>query len=49
MDLSKCVGAPLIGSLPHFYKADESLLEGVEGLNPVKVKIIFLLKTNSKF
>ncbi|XP_045479908.1 sensory neuron membrane protein 1-like isoform X2 [Harmonia axyridis] len=33
-DLSKCMGVPIIASLPHFLKADESLLEGVEGVHP---------------
>ncbi|XP_056631142.1 sensory neuron membrane protein 1-like isoform X1 [Diorhabda sublineata] len=35
-DLSKCIGAPIIVSLPHFLYADESLLKQVEGLKPVK-------------
>ena len=29
-------GVPLVASLPHFYEADPVLLEGIEGLNPVK-------------
>ncbi|XP_050507509.1 sensory neuron membrane protein 1-like isoform X1 [Diabrotica virgifera virgifera] len=34
-ELSKCVGAPIIASLPHFLDADESLLTQVKGLSPV--------------
>ncbi|CAG9836249.1 unnamed protein product [Diabrotica balteata] len=34
-ELSKCIGAPIIASLPHFLEADESLLTQVKGLNPV--------------
>lgn len=33
-DLTKCVGAPLIASLPHFYDGDESYQKGVRGLHP---------------
>lgn len=33
-DLTKCVGAPLIASLPHFYLADEKYTQIVEGLHP---------------
>ena len=29
-------GVPLVASLPHFYEGDPVLLEGIEGLNPVK-------------
>lgn len=33
-DLFRCTGVPMVGSLPHFYKA-EQLLSGIEsGLNP---------------
>lgn len=35
MDLFPCVGAPITLSLPHFYKADPSLLEAIgTGLKP---------------
>lgn len=34
MDLTKCIGAPLVASLPHFFQADQSYIEGVKGLNP---------------
>ncbi|KAL2716851.1 sensory neuron membrane protein 1-like [Vespula squamosa] len=33
-DLTKCVGAPLIASLPHFYLADEKYIQEVGGLHP---------------
>ena len=29
-------GVPLVASLPHFYEADPVILEGIDGLNPVK-------------
>ena len=29
-------GVPLVASLPHFYEAEPVLLEGIDGLNPVK-------------
>ncbi|XP_023289833.1 sensory neuron membrane protein 1 isoform X2 [Orussus abietinus] len=35
-DLTKCVGAPIVASLPHLYLADESYLETVEGLKPTQ-------------
>lgn len=35
-DLFKCAGSPMFGSHPHFYNADPSLLEKVEGLSPNK-------------
>lgn len=35
IDLYKCSGMPMIASLPHFYLADEKLLQGIEsGLSP---------------
>ncbi|XP_020708289.1 sensory neuron membrane protein 1 isoform X2 [Athalia rosae] len=36
MDLYKCVGTPVVATLPHFYLADPSYLETVSGLHPVK-------------
>ncbi|XP_050524851.1 sensory neuron membrane protein 1-like [Daktulosphaira vitifoliae] len=33
LDLTKCAGAPIMGSLPHFYKA-EAYVNDVIGLNP---------------
>nr|AOT85638.1 sensory neuron membrane protein 1E [Mayetiola destructor] len=35
-DLFPCVGAPMFGSLPHFFNADPSLLDNIEGLSPNK-------------
>ncbi|XP_073981559.1 sensory neuron membrane protein 1-like isoform X2 [Rhodnius prolixus] len=35
-DITKCVGAPIILTLPHFYEADPSYLEEVDGLHPNK-------------
>jgi hypothetical protein len=35
LNMSSCrYGAPVFVSLPHFYKADPSMLDQVEGLNP---------------
>ncbi|XP_066583077.1 sensory neuron membrane protein 1-like isoform X2 [Prorops nasuta] len=33
-DLRQCVGAPIIGTLPHFYLTDKKYLKLVKGLNP---------------
>lgn len=34
LDLSGCQGIPVIVTYPHFYEADPSYLDAVEGLNP---------------
>ncbi|XP_022114656.2 sensory neuron membrane protein 1-like [Pieris rapae] len=34
MDLTKCMGAPLYVSLPHYYDCDPELLKNVKGLSP---------------
>ncbi|KAM3961979.1 sensory neuron membrane protein 1-like [Aphomia sociella] len=34
MDLSKCLGAPMFASMPHFLDSDPELLKNVTGLNP---------------
>ncbi|XP_053671092.1 sensory neuron membrane protein 1 [Anopheles nili] len=51
MDLSPCLGGPIIGSKPHFYGADPKLVQDVDGLNPDKdahdVYIHFELFTGS--
>lgn len=38
MDLTLCNEAPLIVSLPHFFKADPKLVADVDGLNPQEEK-----------
>lgn len=35
-ELFKCVGAPLVASMPHFYDADPILLDKIIGLSPNK-------------
>ncbi|XP_076274573.1 sensory neuron membrane protein 1-like [Rhynchophorus ferrugineus] len=37
-DLSKCMGVPIIATLPHFLHTDESYLDQVEGLEPNSAK-----------
>lgn len=39
MDLTKCVGVPLIASLPHLLGSDEKYLEMVDGLHPNEARI----------
>ncbi|XP_076753044.1 sensory neuron membrane protein 1 [Xylocopa sonorina] len=34
MDLGKCLGAPLVGSLPHLLGAEEKYLQMIDGLHP---------------
>ncbi|XP_029047510.2 sensory neuron membrane protein 1-like [Osmia bicornis bicornis] len=38
MDMYKCLGLPIIVSLPHFYGSNKKYLEMVEGLDPHKEK-----------
>ncbi|XP_067633281.1 sensory neuron membrane protein 1-like [Eurosta solidaginis] len=38
MDLTPCTEAPLIASLPHFFKADPQLIADVDGLSPEEEK-----------
>lgn len=37
-DMTKCVGAPIIGSPPHFYDCEKNWLDLVDGLHPNQVK-----------
>ena len=43
------MGAPIALSYPHFYQADESNLEAVEGLNPQKEKHGFYVDISPDF
>lgn len=45
-DMTKCLGVPIIGSLPHFYDSDEKYLQMVDGLHPTQVtfKILEICK-----
>lgn len=36
-DMTKCLGVPIIGSLPHFYDTDGKYLKMVDGLHPNQV------------
>lgn len=36
-DMTKCLGVPIIGSLPHFYGSEEKYLKMVDGLRPNQV------------
>ncbi|XP_058451194.1 sensory neuron membrane protein 1 [Malaya genurostris] len=51
MDLSPCLGGPLIGSKPHFIDADPQLLRDVDGLEPDEekhnVRIYFELRSGT--
>lgn len=39
MNLFPCVGVPLVASMPHFWKGDDSLFEKIaSGINPEKAK-----------
>lgn len=37
-DLFSCMGAPIIASMPHFYNADQGLIDAVDGLSPDQSK-----------
>lgn len=37
-DMTKCVGAPIIGSPPHFYDCEKNWLDLVDGLHPNQVQ-----------
>ncbi|CAG9861578.1 unnamed protein product [Phyllotreta striolata] len=51
MDLYKCNSVPIYASLPHFYDADKSYVEGVRGLKPNQkdheISILFEQMTGS--
>lgn len=44
IDLFPCVGAPMIISLPHFYKGDPFYLTQVDGLHPTKVRTLKIIE-----
>nr|ALR72543.1 sensory neuron membrane protein SNMP1b [Colaphellus bowringi] len=43
-DLSKCMGVPILATLPHFLEADEIYLQQVKGLNPILDKHIIRIQ-----
>lgn len=43
-DMTKCLGVPIISSLPHFYGAEENWLQMVDGLHPNQVTSLRLYK-----
>ncbi|KAL1489743.1 hypothetical protein ABEB36_013678 [Hypothenemus hampei] len=49
VDMSRCMGVPILSSLPHFYETDEVYLKDVDGLHPDKekhgLKVLFEPKT----
>nr|WKF45046.1 sensory neuron membrane protein 1a [Podabrus annulatus] len=50
-DLTKCVGAPIVASMPHFYDADPMYVNGVRGLHPNEeehgIVLVFELMTGT--
>lgn len=52
-DLTKCVGAPIVASMPHFYDADPMYVNGVRGLHPNEedhgIVLVFELVRNYLF
>ena len=45
-DLSKCVGAPFVASLPHLLGSDEKYLKMVDGLHPNDVNNFAILNND---
>lgn len=44
-DMFKCIGAPMLGSQPHFYGADPKLVENfASGINPNKEEHAIFIK-----
>ncbi|KAK5643369.1 hypothetical protein RI129_007214 [Pyrocoelia pectoralis] len=50
-DLTKCVGAPIVTSMPHFYDADPMYVQMVRGLHPNEaehgISLVFELMTGT--
>lgn len=46
MDLYKCLGSPVIASLPHFYGSDKKYLEMVQGLDPNKANFSSFIQSS---
>ena len=47
IDMTKCVRAPIVATLPHFYNCDDTYVKGVKGVQPNKDKheILLLFET----
>ena len=47
LDMTKCVKAPIVATMPHFYNSDDSYIKGVKGVEPNKDKheIVLLFET----
>lgn len=47
LDMFPCIAVPITLSMPHFYNADPSLLDAVDGLSPDKKKHEIFIKMHS--